>query len=296
MRAQAPGKLVLSGAYSVLEGAPALVAAVDRYVVADGALAAALETEEVKVAVARGYLPHAVGFDASALRKDERKLGLGSSAAILVASLAVFSSAADGSLADALFEPALAAHREAQGGGSGVDVAAACFGGVIRCVVAGEALDVATHTLPADLAISCWACPGAASTRAMLAAVRELARRAPDTYAEIMGRARAGAEAAASARHSDALIAAIDAQREALAALGRRAGVPIVTPEVGELAAFAAAHGASFAPSGAGGGDVALLFHREGAFEALADFRARAVRAGLIHVSIAVGARGVHRL
>ena len=35
MRARAPGKLVLSGAYAVLEGAPALVAAVDRYAVAD---------------------------------------------------------------------------------------------------------------------------------------------------------------------------------------------------------------------------------------------------------------------
>ena len=33
--ARAPGKVVLSGAYAVLEGAPALVAAVDRYVVAD---------------------------------------------------------------------------------------------------------------------------------------------------------------------------------------------------------------------------------------------------------------------
>ena len=37
MRARAPGKLVLSGAYSVLEGAPALVAAVDRYALADDA-------------------------------------------------------------------------------------------------------------------------------------------------------------------------------------------------------------------------------------------------------------------
>ena len=34
MIARAPGKLVLSGAYAVLEGAPALVCAVDRYVVA----------------------------------------------------------------------------------------------------------------------------------------------------------------------------------------------------------------------------------------------------------------------
>lgn len=296
MRAQAPGKLVLSGAYSVLEGAPALVAAVDRYVVADDALDAPLETEEVKAAVARGFMSHAVGFDASALRKDDRKLGLGSSAAILVASMAVCSSVPDDALAATLFEPALTAHRAAQGGGSGVDVAAACFGGVLRCVLAGDVLDATPHTMPGDLGISCWACPGAASTRDMLARVRQLAARAPDVYAQIIARARAGAEACVAARDSGALIAAIGAQREALGDLGEQAGVPIVTAEVGELATFASAHGASFAPSGAGGGDVALLFHPEGEAELLAEFRSRAVQAGLIHVPMQVGARGVHRL
>ncbi len=39
MIAKAPGKLVVSGAYSVLEGAPAIVVAVDRYAVADTARA-----------------------------------------------------------------------------------------------------------------------------------------------------------------------------------------------------------------------------------------------------------------
>src|SRR5688572_33181913 len=92
MIARAPGKLVLSGAYSVLEGAPALVAAVDRYALADEAREAPLITAEVRAAIAAGYLIEAPWFDASALRADAaaggRKLGLGSSAAILVASLA----------------------------------------------------------------------------------------------------------------------------------------------------------------------------------------------------------------
>ena len=34
-RARAPGKIVLSGAYAVLAGAPAIVSAVSRYVTAD---------------------------------------------------------------------------------------------------------------------------------------------------------------------------------------------------------------------------------------------------------------------
>src|SRR5262249_8121092 len=65
--ARAPGKLVLSGAYSVLYGAPALVAAVDRYVSADSALAAERVTPEVRAALGDAPAP---GFDASALRRD----------------------------------------------------------------------------------------------------------------------------------------------------------------------------------------------------------------------------------
>ena len=49
-RARAPGKLVLSGAYAVLSGAPALVAAVDRYVVADSARPTLFDAPEVRAA------------------------------------------------------------------------------------------------------------------------------------------------------------------------------------------------------------------------------------------------------
>ena len=85
MRARAPGKVVISGAYAVLEGAPAIVAAVDRYAVADTARAPDFVSDEVRVALGGRRAPL---VDASALRADGRKLGLGSSAAILVASLA----------------------------------------------------------------------------------------------------------------------------------------------------------------------------------------------------------------
>ena len=68
MRARAPGKLVLAGAYAVLEGAPALVAAVDRFVVAETGREPERVTEELQVALARGWLARAPWFDASALR------------------------------------------------------------------------------------------------------------------------------------------------------------------------------------------------------------------------------------
>ena len=93
MRARAPGKVVISGAYAVLEGAPAIVASVDRYALADTALSSNFVTEEVREALGDGPAPW---IDASALREGGRKLGLGSSAAILVASLAALELGARG--------------------------------------------------------------------------------------------------------------------------------------------------------------------------------------------------------
>ena len=139
MIAKAPGKLVVSGAYSVLEGAPAIVVAVDRYAVADTSRAPERVTEEVRAAIEAHMMRSAPWFDASALRAtlpDGRdvKLGLGSSAAILVASMAAAWANEDRTLDPrALFQASLAAHRAAQGGGSGIDVAASVFGGALAC-------------------------------------------------------------------------------------------------------------------------------------------------------------------
>src|SRR5262245_49593809 len=137
MNARAPGKVVLSGAYAVLEGAPAIVAAVDRYVVADASRHASFVTREVQAAIDAGDLSFAPWFDASALRATDdsghsRKLGLGSSAAILVAFLAAVlgASACEGAALEALSERAARAHRLAQAGGSGIDVTASAMGGV----------------------------------------------------------------------------------------------------------------------------------------------------------------------
>src|SRR5215213_4826993 len=161
MIARAPGKVVISGAYAVLEGAPAIVAAIDRYVLADAERAPEKTTAEVREALKRrGPSPHP-WFDASALRSggaQDRKLGLGSSAAILVSCLASLELGNDSDLDDAalsarVFGPALAAHRAAQGGGSGVDVAASAFGGIQVCRMVPDGLVRKALALPPALCI-----------------------------------------------------------------------------------------------------------------------------------------------
>lgn len=264
-RARAPGKVVVSGAYAVLAGAPAIVTAVSRYVVADSERPAELVTPEVQAALRAGEV--APWFDASALRAGDRKLGLGSSAAILVASLYALEHDAAGNASEAeqrrrIFERALTAHRQAQAGGSGVDVASSTFGGTLsyRLEPAGPAF--APLSLPAELSVEIWTCPVSASTRELLEAVARLRQRAPTEHERLLGaQAQASERALHAARAADAagLIAALREQHHALVALGRAAGACIVTPELSELAPAAEAQGGVLLPAGAGGGDIALF-------------------------------------
>lgn len=147
--ATAPGKLILTGEYAVLDGAPALVIAVDRRVVARRQpgddrppsspflLAVARELAQRYGADspgARAALEIAV--DSSAFYADSQKLGLGSSAAVTVAATALALVAQHRAFDRAeVLAIALAAHANAQGAkgarGSGADIAAAVYGGVI---------------------------------------------------------------------------------------------------------------------------------------------------------------------
>jgi phosphomevalonate kinase len=287
---------VLSGAYAVLSGAPALVAAVDRYVVADSARPASFLTPEVHAALGARPAPW---FDPNDLRENGQKLGLGSSAAILVASLAALeleqqADLDDDALCARVYERALLAHRTAQGGGSGVDVASSAHGGVLAARRLGSELELAKLSLPQGLQFQVWGCGVAASTAAFLARIAEFAARDP-----VLHRARIGAQAEAAQAALDAVqrdhaadfVAAIARQVATLSALGDAAGANIVTPELRSLARLAAAHGAAFLPAGAGGGDVAYYV---GLTPPPAELGVRARELGLSRVELRLGARGVH--
>lgn len=306
MIASAPGKLVLSGAYVVLDGAPAIVTAVDRRATADASRRADFLSPELRAAFGDG----APFVDSMPMRQGGRKLGLGSSAAVLVAALGARSLALGRSLDEPerrrIAEEAYQAHRLAQGGGSGIDIAAATHGGTLLCLVAPPQVPRWERLhLPEALHLEAWICPESASTPALLEPIRSLRRDAPAHYNALTGPAFEGAlavERALRAGDAGQLLDGLLLQAEAMQALGEATGVPIFPPYLRALFERRPA-GAVVAQSGAGGGDIALYWGREPSpapwreearglglellplsFEA-EGLRAEAAGAGLIHGS-----------
>ena len=260
MRVLAPGKLLLAGAYAVLDGAPALVVAVDRHAVADGSRRAESPTPEVLAALPADDAPD---VDASPLREGAHKLGLGSSAAMLVASIGVSYARAGRDLGrhdvrDAIFADARRAHAQVQGGGSGVDVAASVYGGALAYTSRLPARPGRRACSLAGLLSSTSSGRGAGDDERMRARVDALtaARRKGVRGADrAIGGASAAAIAGAGGRRfriprrrrpePGARRAGPRRRRADRPGLHRRARCRSPGPD-----------GAAFLPSGAGGGDV----------------------------------------
>jgi phosphomevalonate kinase len=301
VRVFAPGKLVLTGAYAVLEGAPSIVAAVSRGAFADASRAALDPTPEVRAALDADGAHEDVGDlvaphpDASDMFLGARKLGLGASAAILVASIGAIDAAAGTDLADPsyrarLFTRARDAHSAAQGGGSGVDVAASVFGGVSRYVMGALPVRAA---LPAGLVVTVFACGTSARTSELRGEIDRLARRDPATHRarleELGAIARRGA-AAVDAGDASTFVEALRETARSLAQLGHAADVALVPAGFAELEALAAREEASFSVSGAGGGDVAVFVGRS---RPSAVWTACAKALGLFPLDLTLDTKGV---
>jgi phosphomevalonate kinase len=285
---RAPGKVMLSGEYAVLDGAVAAVMAVDRYAIGrattgEDASLEGWETVELRdaLAVAReqGVLRGDVFARVSpgTLFDGAQKLGLGSSAAMCVAGLGA-ALAREGvdldGAREVLARVALEGHRRAQGGGSGVDVYASAYGGVFATMIeGGRARDPEPLAWPegADWRVLWTGDP--VSTKDFVARVRGLRARDPSAYEDGMGRVRAASEAFVSAMRvgdARALVRATDAHGRAMDALGQGAGVAIVTEPMRILRDAGVAGGWAVKPSGAGGGDIVLVVgERERGFAGL---------------------------
>jgi phosphomevalonate kinase len=262
---------MLAGEYAVLWGADALVMAVDRYahaaVTEARSVAMPPETAAALTNARRDGLltrEHAVQVDNAELVQGTRKLGLGSSAAQCVAALGA-ALAAEGQPVEprreAVARAARRGHREAQGGGSGVDVLASALGGVLRVAFpAGPAREPVVERLawPAGLRWAVLWTGVPVRTSELILAVRALSRR--ETDERMAAIAEATTELTAALRTGDPAraVEAVRAHGVAMDALGQASGVPIVTGTMRQLAAAAGPLGVAVKPSGAGGGDIVL--------------------------------------
>jgi phosphomevalonate kinase len=261
--ALAPGKALLCGEYAVLHGAPAISVAVDRY--ARATFGAGRESPFVTEALRRTGATGPVAVDTDAFYDAGRKLGIGSSAAVTVATCGLALARAGQAIdAQRVFALADEAHAAAQGArGSGVDVATSVWGGAIRFTRRAGVADVAPVALPDGVQVTFVFTGSSASTPDFLARVKALAERDRAAHDAAMSRLISDAHAFATAvDDNDAreLIAAAARYGEAMRALGHAARLEIVTPDLARLDVLARRHGGAAKPSGAGGGDLGVAF------------------------------------
>ncbi len=330
IHARAPGKLFLLGEYAVLDGAPAVVAAVDRYVNVElrvGTSARVFITSDqtdaeiefgaadppaddrfysVALSAYRACLDRyptlaRSGFDlriASASSYSERaKIGFGSSAAVTAAVVAALSAAAMGSAKIApaqVFDLALGAHRRVQRGlGSGADIAASVFGSIVLFHPrAAQLPQVTPLPVPSDLRLLVGWTGAPASSVDLIRSYQSLGNGSAAARSEFV-RSSTGAvlQFASAAARGEVAFAAIDASAVALEALAEQTHLPILTRELRQLIACARANGASAKISGAGGGDCGIAFVRDHTQAESIATNWRA--AGLVPVDVAISPQGV---
>jgi phosphomevalonate kinase len=298
--AEAPGKLFVLGEYAVLDGCPAVVSAVNRPVRAR-VICGGRRSPEVRIESGYGScefhpaepppidgpLRFAIAAYVSARRRfpelaeeslsvaihsevdgGSTKMGLGSSAAVTVAVAAVLFAAArrSASLAGVrreLQSLALQAHSAAQGGvGSGADVAASVWGGLMRFTPRrGGAPDVIPLPWPRGMRLLVGWTGSAACSRDLVRRYDAARAQARGRHAAFLRASRACVNAfTATLERGRAPLACIDRGGELLERLADDLALPIVTPALADLVRLAHAEGAAAKLSGGGAGDCGIAF------------------------------------
>jgi len=210
-----------------------------------------------------------INTDAFYSTEFHSKLGFGSSAALCVALVkALISVLAPETEEARIFRLALNAHHHAQGKmGSGIDIAASYFGGFLKYqrIYEQDPMD----KLPKMLA----ACPGlffrpvftgkSASTTKLVGGVKQLKEQQPQIYRQIMSRLKEISAAGVMAfeqKNVEQFLDRVRAFYSSLKDLGRQSAMPIISEVHQKLAELAKQHGAVYKPSGAGSGDIGLVF------------------------------------
>jgi phosphomevalonate kinase len=298
--ARAPGKLFLLGEYAVLDGCPAVVAAVDRHIEvrlereARGGPArinapgcGAVEFAAAQPPLIDGPLRFVIAaFRAVLSRYPEIgrygcslsitsamtapggvKIGLGSSAAVVVgATTALLAAAGADTNRDELFATALKVHRAAQEGiGSGADVAASVYGGVVLFQPRAHLLPLVTPlALPMGTKLLAAWSGEPASTADLVSQYLGARNGHAAARAAFVAASRTCVDSFVDGLRQGALShAAVDGNADALEQLAYQLGLPVMTPRLAQLVAVARAHGAAAKVSGAGNGDCGIALTRD---------------------------------
>ncbi len=318
---KAPGKLILIGEYAVLEGANALVCAVNRF--AETTICKSNENSYIlnapSVGINKFYfdfdkfgcvvynssvseeskrkltffkstieyvfsyfknchieLPFfnvTIDTDAFYSKKLKTKLGFGSSAALtvsLVKTLFAFSGRNhfDGGILNKIFRLSLAAHHHAQSNlGSGIDIAASAFGGVLQYCVnlnekaeqqAPERIDTWNDMNP----LVVWS-GDSESTRKMVAGVGKLKNSKPDIYNTLIRRLIDTSQIGCNSyrmQSKEQFLEAIKEYYHLMNELGKKSSMPIISEVHQDIANIVEKTKAVYKPSGAGSGDIGVAF------------------------------------
>jgi phosphomevalonate kinase len=221
----------------------------------------------------RSLLPFKCKLDTSQfyLDFDESKLGLGSSAALSVALyVALCKYAGYSDLEKNLFSIVLSAYHKAQGNlGSGIDIAASIFGGILDYQIKGNDFSPEYHWEKLDIDrtiqfIPIWS-GHSASTREFLRLLNEYRKHSEQYYRETLQRlvvlANNGCTAYREGQNDD-FFKIVHDYFEQLQQLSRKSGIPIISDEHNRIAQVVMKAGGVYKPSGAGGGDLGIAFCR----------------------------------
>ena len=311
IEASAPGKLVISGEYAVLAGAPALVAAVDRRVSCtlathdsggwrfvstgfddelaiskDDVFAAPPTTIPgiVRRSIALADAPEhiEVCIDSTPCYRDGIKLGVGSSAATVTAVATAFGVMAGGAprLTD-LYD----LHADFQGGGSGLDVAAAVTGGVIRF----EDRVATPVRLPRGIHFAFVFTGAGSQTTALLATFDAWRQRGATAPLERL--AAASREVADSTGHPDDFLDALGEYTDLLERFDQATRIGIFGPGHRHARELSSRLGLVYKPCGAGGGDTGMAASTD--IDVIEAFKEGVVASGLDVLDMNISAQGV---
>ncbi len=211
-----------------------------------------------------------ITIDSSSFYRDGQKLGLGSSAAVTVALLrSLLRSLGSEPPASELFALAKGAHSRAQGGaGSGVDIAASTYGGVLEYRI--DQSPRPTHLPPRVECLAVWT-GHSSSTPDLVRQVLQAVEARPGARAVFGELSEAAEQGALDARRgdADAFLDTVGRFADAYRRLGEECGVPLFDTAHDAIASAGTKAGAVYKPSGAGAGDLGVAFGRDESIETL---------------------------